>query len=772
MTEVSPQKLISIIVPDCAGSKELNTCVDSILSQTHSHLEVLLLDEGSSSESSILCAKLAQSDERVKVFSTDTNSEKSPFDQAVDQAQGDYIGFVSANHYIMPTMYEYLLGNIEQRAADLAACRFYWVQPDGKLENNSDGLVHTLEGLKGVEAVVTGFIIGANFWNKLFKRTLFNGLTSLDVAGPIDRVLLHRVAAQAQRSVLLPRPKYYYPVAAEDTNRAEDLQQRIDRTYEAIARYRDLRDALPNTAQALLRNVVRQCLNLINNCFMARKLIESQRIHLEGIGHFIQENQNDIKAIPAVNSVTLRKLDYFTSLSKRNLLYAQGLHVASRAYREAHSFAHGLKRFLKRTNARLAKHLRWYRTISTFNGNLYARAKYKRRYYNKYAVRDKVIMFESFWGRSYSDSPKALYETMLSDPRFKDYEFIWAFRNVRKGTFSIAEESPNNRTSFVKWCSRDYFKAYASAQYFIRNVRISPSIIKKPEQIHIQTWHGTPLKRLVHDVVSSDPKRQQSIKELNDKFDWDTKMYNYMLSPSKFCTDKLRHAFQVDKFHSHDIMIEEGYPRNDLLINASNEYIATLKDKFEIPADKKVILYAPTWRDEQHTIGIGFTYDLNLDFSVLREKLEEDYVIIFRTHYHISNSFNFDEHEGFIYDLSRYDDVNHLYLVSDMLITDYSSVFFDYANLERPLIFYMYDLEHYATETRGFYIDLKKLPGPIVRTEEELLNAILDSEKSLMTYSDAYRVFNAKYNYLDDGGASERVINRIFGADNQGESAS
>ena len=141
--------------------------------------------------------------------------------------------------------------------------------------------------------------------------------------------------------------------------------------------------------------------------------------------------------------------------------------------------------------------------------------------------------------------------------------------------------------------------------------------------------------------------------------------------------------------------------------------------------------------------------------------MSDEYIILFRAHWLVAQSFNFDKYKDFIIDVSNYDDINHLYVISDMLITDYSSVFFDYANLKRPIVFYMYDLEEYRDNIRGFYLKLDELPGHIVKKEDELIKEINELFTNF-TYNDEYKKFNEKFNYLDDGNASRRVINKIL----------
>ena len=169
-----------------------------------------------------------------------------------------------------------------------------------------------------------------------------------------------------------------------------------------------------------------------------------------------------------------------------------------------------------------------------------------------------------------------------------------------------------------------------------------------------------------------------------------------------------------------------------------------------------IILYAPTYRSNQHEAGTGYVYKEEVDFEKLKNELNSEYIILFRAHYFIKNHFKFDKYKGFVYDVSEINDINELYIISDILVTDYSSVFFDYANLKRPMIFHMYDLEYYRDESNGFYMDLKELPGKITKTDEELIKAIKETDRFI--YNKKYEKFNKKYNYLDDGQASERVV--------------
>ena len=376
-------------------------------------------------------------------------------------------------------------------------------------------------------------------------------------------------------------------------------------------------------------------------------------------------------------------------------------------------------------------------------------------YYPK-KVNEKKVLFESFMGRKYVDSPKAIYEYMLNSKEYEDYEFVWFFNNPEE----YKELEKNPRTKVYKYGSKKYFELYATSKYWITNSRVPDTILKKKNQIYVQCWHGTPLKKLGFDIEVQGGNAMNSLKDIRYKYQVDSKKYTYMVSPSKFCTEKYISAFNLKAVGKEDIVIEKGYPRNDFLLNYTDKDVKKIKKELKVPENKKVILYAPTWRDNQHTSGVGYTYKTAVDFDKLKEELGDEYIILFRAHYFVANSFDFKKYKGFVYDVCNYDDINHLYVISDILITDYSSVFFDYSILKRPMLFYMYDLEEYQGTLRDFYFDINELPGPIIQEEKDLIKEIKKTEK--FKYDKKYKAFNDKYTYLDDGKASERVVKEIF----------
>jgi CDP-glycerol glycerophosphotransferase len=378
------------------------------------------------------------------------------------------------------------------------------------------------------------------------------------------------------------------------------------------------------------------------------------------------------------------------------------------------------------------------------------------RYYRALPMDDRLIVFEAFRSTKYADSPRAIYEYLLNHEDFQDYRFVWIFEHPEEHKTLEA----NNRTKVVKHETNGYYTAFAKAKYWVVNGWIPLRVQKKPGQVALQCWHGTPLKRLRYDIVTTNPTNHQTNALLeNDK---DMMRYDYLISPSHFATKAFTSAFNLKALGKEKIVIETGYPRNDVLINTTDEDYSRLREKYDIPNDKKVILYAPTWRDDQHVAGKGYEYTMPVDFDYLQKELSDEYVLLFRAHNLVANQFDFSKYDGFIKDVSKEDDINDLYIVSDILMTDYSSVFFDYANLKRPIIFYMYDLEHYQNNLRGFYLDLDELPGPIVTTETEVVQSIKKTKNQTAEGTSKQNAFYEKFNGLEDGRATERVVRKVW----------
>jgi CDP-glycerol glycerophosphotransferase len=360
-------------------------------------------------------------------------------------------------------------------------------------------------------------------------------------------------------------------------------------------------------------------------------------------------------------------------------------------------------------------------------------------------LRDAVV-FASFGGRQYSDSPRAIHEELLR--RGTGLEQLWV---VRDGQCVVPPSATRLREG-----SREYYDAMATARYVVSNDHFPPWFVRRTDQVCLQTWHGTPLKRLGLDVSDMRKTVRRFQRGWNDQVgNW-----QYVLSPNRFSTPILRRAYAIE-----GEMLETGYPRVDQLAAPDREErTRALRARLGLPDGKRVVLYAPTYRDQVVDRRGRYRLDLRLDVERLREAVGHDTVILFRKHHYIVDAVPATA-DGFVRDVSDFPDGTELMLAADVLVTDYSSMAVDFANTGRPMLFFTYDLETYADEIRGFYLDfVNTVPGPLLRTNDELADALVNLDAVQAQYAERYADFRRAFCELDDGGAAVRVVDRIFGA--------
>ncbi len=377
-------------------------------------------------------------------------------------------------------------------------------------------------------------------------------------------------------------------------------------------------------------------------------------------------------------------------------------------------------------------------------------AKIKREMYNhvykKQALMEDTVLFECFFGGFYSDSPKYIFEQLVKAYP-KEYTCVWVYKDKKMEVPFPCKQ--------VKRFSLAYYKYLARAKYFVFNNRQPAWMEHRDGMVFLETWHGTPLKRLTFDqeeVLSASPNHKALM--YRSSRNWD-----YLVSPNEFSTEVFKSCFMFD-----NMMLNTGYPRNDILHKPNKEvFAAEIRKKLGIPEGKKTILYAPTWRDDEFYGHGQYKFTLKLDLQQMKKHLSDEYVVLLRTHYYIADAIDITGVEDFVVNVCKYNDIAELYLISDILITDYSSVFFDYAGLKRPMLFYTYDLEKYRDDLRGFYIDMEtEVPGPLLLTTEEVVEAIENIDAVNETYQERYERFYKRFCGWEDGHAAEKIVDFVF----------
>lgn len=369
------------------------------------------------------------------------------------------------------------------------------------------------------------------------------------------------------------------------------------------------------------------------------------------------------------------------------------------------------------------------------------------------STKKDVILFESGVGRNYSGNPRYIYEYLLKN-HAKEFKFVWSLEDTRMNI-------PGNPIK-VKKKRIMYFYYTIISGFWIFDSRHPQYLLKKDKCEYIQTWHGTPLKKLGLDMDYLNMSGDIDIERYKENFKYNSSKWDYLISQNHFSSQIFKRAFDFK-----ETILEIGYPRNDILIKEKDniELIKEIKKSFNIPYDKKIILYAPTWRDNAfHSDGI-YKFSSAINFDLMEKELSDEYILIVKQHYLVSEKSHYDSHSGFVRMLDGKTEIQELYLISDILITDYSSVMFDYSILKRPMIFYTCDMEFYKDNIRNFYFDIyEEAPGKIVKNNEKLIKILknFDYGDYLKSYEEKYKEFNKKYNEYDDGNASKKVYDLLI----------
>jgi CDP-glycerol glycerophosphotransferase len=352
-------------------------------------------------------------------------------------------------------------------------------------------------------------------------------------------------------------------------------------------------------------------------------------------------------------------------------------------------------------------------------------------------VAPDVVLFHSWWGKL-ADSPKAIAEELRR--RDAPFEHVWVLDD---------EGAAPDGASAVRPGSLGYLQQTGRARYIVSNNTLPAYFRKKPATTYLQTWHGTPLKRIGFDIER--PGFAGSDSYLSD-LAREAACWDYLLAPNAFSSEVFRGAFRYG-----GEILETGYPRNDLLLAPERDEVrARVRRELGIGDGARAVLYAPTWRDSG-------SFSTELDLEELCASLGDDYVVLLRAHSLDAASVRLAERPH-LRNVSARDDAGELLLAADVLVTDYSSVMFDFAITGKPIVFFTYDLAHYRDDVRGFYFDFAaEAPGPLVTTTEELATALRDIDGVRHRFEPAYARFRERFCSLEDGRAAARVVDAVFG---------
>ncbi|MCX5437704.1 CDP-glycerol:glycerophosphate glycerophosphotransferase [Streptomyces sp. NBC_00063] len=353
-----------------------------------------------------------------------------------------------------------------------------------------------------------------------------------------------------------------------------------------------------------------------------------------------------------------------------------------------------------------------------------------------------LAVFSAYWDRGMACNPAAIAAKVTElAPRIHQ---VWVVSAAHAPLLPPG-------TDHVVPGSRRYWEVMARAAYLVNNVNFPNAVVKRPEAVHVMTHHGTPLKRMGLDQIEyPTASKGLNFRQLLARVDkWD-----YSVTSNSHSTRTWERAYPA-----HYVPLEYGYPRNDVFYRATAADIRAVRDRLGIAPGRRAVLYAPTHRDYEAS------WTPRLDLATLAERLGDDTVLLVRGHYFYGGAASplaELRRSGRVIDVSTYDPVEDLCLAADVLVTDYSSIMFDYANLDRPIVVYADDWEMYA-KTRGVYFDLiAEAPGPVARTQDELTEILTAGAWRDEASGKARAAFRRRFCEFDDGHAAERVVRRVF----------
>ena len=382
------------------------------------------------------------------------------------------------------------------------------------------------------------------------------------------------------------------------------------------------------------------------------------------------------------------------------------------------------------------------------------------------SVRAGTVLYESFAGNGALCNPEAIFRTLLASPGFAGLHHTWVLNSQSwaAGPLSLRTEFANDpRVSFVLYRSLAYFQALATSQYLINNATFPAEFSKRTGQIYVNTWHGTPLKHMGYDMPNGAMDSANTLRNFVSA--------DFLLSQNPFMTQQMYETAYKLRGIFHGQIIEEGYPRVDhQFFSEKTEQAArnVLESAGFAVGGRTVVLYAPTWRGSSFNRPDDDALTLIESTRELQGLLGEQYLVLLKTHQAVHKfaaaSKNFT-------DLLVPNDIptNTILGLTGILVTDYSSIFFDFLATSRPIVFFTPDASSY-TESRGTYFPPESLPGPVCRTLAEVSRAILTGAASAETrigfsapeYAERASSWREQFTGSDDGGSAARVIDIVF----------
>lgn len=729
MNSTSP--LVSVVVPVYNVQGQVRKCLKSILGQSYRNLEVIIVNDCSTDNSLAICQEVL-SDTPDCMFSKIISHEKNSGlgaarNTGIASATGDYILFVDSDDWIERHLISVVLHNAEAHNSDIVIFNHARVWPSGRSSVNwRSDLFAKFAGkelsLKDRIEVFQNLNVA---WNKLYRRSFIKAQDLCFGEGYYEDIPWTYYILACDIKITLDNYVGYFYYQRPGSI----LNSTTEKHFEIFDRYSELFDRLISSPVKIeYRNEVffRFVEHVVNLCFE-----HDNRIPRHSLTRFASQAAVEIRGAADKFGYDLNSFHFHRDprLRRRYPVLMASSPAVFQLFRKTRRVVRGLvllkaklQRYYQKLLARICSFL--FPKIYKF---LLA----------KLPIKGNVAVFSAYWDGQIACNPKAISDKLAMDrPKIVQY---WILKDKRK--------APPGYT-VIKPYSFKYYYVMAVAKYFISNTNFPNFLIKRSRQIHLQTKHGTPIKKMGFDLIRESKANDMS----PDLFQERCSRWDYVISSNAYSSEIWTGGFPFNYK-----LLESGYPRNDKLIQSAPDERQKVRHALGIPEDAFVILYMPTFRDYDRS------HTPQLDAISLLQSAGKNAYLLSRIHYFKQgkpaalSKYN----QNIIY-VDEYPEVEDLYLAANLLVSDYSSSMFDYLNLARPLFSFGYDYDKYS-EYRGIYLDLRKEFGVLFcETQAELEEKIERARNGDLEIHEKIENLREKYVSWDDGNSSGRVVEAVF----------
>lgn len=374
-------------------------------------------------------------------------------------------------------------------------------------------------------------------------------------------------------------------------------------------------------------------------------------------------------------------------------------------------------------------------------------------HFDESVIDDQMILYETRDGQSIVDSPFAMFQYLASHPSYRGFKHIWVLATNDPKVKQVIPESYAEQVEFVVRNSRRYVECLLTAKYLINNSTFQSFFSKRPGQCYINTWHGTPLKYMGFDIPGDPAHSQNVLRNLL--------MTDFLITPNEHTTHIFADSYRMRGSYPGTVL-EAGYPRIDFTFQTDPVQVRTelVQEGLTIDDDLPIVLYMPTWRGSSVGLPITNIDQIGKEVAYLRRRFSKKYNILVKVHPYVYDyACRQESLRSFL--VPNYMDANRLLAGTDILVTDFSSVFVDFLVTGKPILFYCWDADLYDDE-RGMYYPLERLPGPVCDTVFQLGDYLATPAMWQEEYQNRYELMKKELTHYDDGMVSERIVEAIF----------